>query len=81
MEMDEVIRKQLSDEDKKLAMKIGNLIAHARKEKNITQAELAKRLNLAQSMICTYEQGLIRIPITQFIKIAREIGRFFKCEI
>ena len=37
--------------------KIGEFIASKRKEKNMTQSELAKMLNTTQSVISDYENG------------------------
>ena len=65
---------KLINDDKMITEKVGSLIAKARKSKGISQAELAKKVNISQAMICTYEQGARRIPITQFIKIAEAIG-------
>ena len=67
-------RRELTKDEEIITKDVGYRIAKARKSKGITQIELAKRLNVSQSMICIYEQGRRRIPITQFIKIAQAIG-------
>ena len=66
-------RKILTGEDEKITKKIGNRIAQIRKNKGMTQFELAQQLNIDQSMICSYEQGRRRIPLLQFIKISKAI--------
>ena len=67
-------RKPLVGEEKEITKKVGQRIAAARRSKGITQVELAKRANMTQAIISSYEQGRRRIPITQFLKIADAIG-------
>lgn len=45
---------------------IGKIIKEARLEKNLTQNELAKQLNLTQDSISLWERGK-RIPDTQYV--------------
>jgi len=44
---------------------LGNRIAKFRKEHNLTQDELAKKMGVQQSSIASYESGRRQIPITQ----------------
>jgi transcriptional regulator with XRE-family HTH domain len=46
-------------------------IIHARKEKNLTQTELGKRLGLPQSYISKLESGRLDIRLSNIIEIAR----------
>ncbi|MFC1853868.1 helix-turn-helix domain-containing protein [candidate division CSSED10-310 bacterium] len=64
----------LNNKSKEVTKKVGMLIAQAHRSKGITQVELAKRLDITQGIICAYEQGRRRIPITKFINIAEAIG-------
>ncbi|MBN2258316.1 MAG: helix-turn-helix transcriptional regulator, partial [Anaerolineaceae bacterium] len=70
----ETNRKQITGLDKEITKKIGRIIARIRQNKKVTQVELAEMLNLDQSLICSYENGTRRIPINQFVKIARALG-------
>lgn len=67
-------RKQITGFDKEITIKIGRIIAKTRRSLHITQVELAEKLKLDQSLICSYENGTRRIPINQFVKIARALG-------
>ena len=67
---------------KDLKTRIGNLVRKLRKEKGLTQEELAERANLHPKYIGTIERGEIDIRIKNLLKItdALEIGlsEFFK---
>ena len=45
---------------------IGNRIKHLRKEKNISQSELARILHITRSSVNAWEMG-ISVPSTQYI--------------
>ena len=46
------------------------IVRDKRKEKGLTQTELAQQVNVAQSMICNIENGL-RVPS---VTVAKRIG-------
>lgn len=46
------------------------LLSAARKDRNLTQAELAARLNKPQSFVAKYENGERRIDVVEFVDIA-----------
>lgn len=46
----------------------------ARKNANLTQQELASRLNKPQSFVSKYENRERRLDIVEFLQIAQEIG-------
>lgn len=47
-----------------------NRLKELRKNKNITQLELAKHLNIAESTYCCYEKGINEPNIETLIKLA-----------
>ena len=47
-----------------------HLLIQARENANITQVELAKKLNKPQSFISKYEGGERRLDFTEFMEIA-----------
>lgn len=49
------------------------LLSAARKDSNLTQAELAERLNKPQSFVAKYENGERRIDVIEFIDITRAL--------
>ncbi|MBW1791213.1 MAG: helix-turn-helix transcriptional regulator [Deltaproteobacteria bacterium] len=50
--------------------RIGNLLAGARLKADLTQAQLAKKLNVRQNMISDYERGKRRLSPAMAKRIA-----------
>ena len=53
---------------------IGRRLARLRKERDLTQVELARRLNIPQSVLCDYERGHLRLNAEVLAHIARILG-------
>jgi len=53
---------------------IGERLARLRKERGITQQELAERLDLAQPNVSDYERGILRLHGELIVKIAGILG-------
>lgn len=67
MEVADVVRStQLNNEES-----IGERLARLRRERGITQAELAQKLDLAQPNISDYERGILRLNADLILKIAQ----------
>lgn len=49
-------------------------LVRLRKEKGVTQAELARRLGKPQPFISNIEHGIRRIDVIEFYAIARALG-------
>ncbi len=50
------------------------ILITARKEKGLTQRDLALRLSKPQSFVSKYERHERRLDVIEFVKIARAIG-------
>ena len=59
-----------------------SLLVDARKKRNLTQVELARRLDRPQSYVSKYERGERRLDVVEFLQIARALnidaGEFMK---
>ena len=53
---------------------LGQRIAHSRKERGMTQQQLAEVLGLKQYAIASYETGRYRIPVTLLPSMAEALG-------
>jgi transcriptional regulator with XRE-family HTH domain len=54
--------------------KLRQLLVVARKERGLTQSELAVRLGRRQTFVSKYELGERRIDVIEFLDIARELN-------
>ena len=52
---------------------VGKRIAAARKELNLTQAQLAEKLGVKQQVIASYEVGRRRVPLAFLVKLAEAL--------
>ncbi len=63
---------------------VGSKIRHLRKERNLTQSELATRIGVQQSDLCRMENGEYRVSLDTLFKIlgvfGMNIGEFFRDE-
>lgn len=57
--------------EKRTAAEIGARLAQLRKEKGITQGELAKLLNISQPMVSDYERGELRLHGELILQLTR----------
>jgi transcriptional regulator with XRE-family HTH domain len=53
---------------------IGSRIARLRKERGLTQKELAERLVVTQPVVSDYERDVIRIPADVVVAIAKNLA-------
>jgi transcriptional regulator with XRE-family HTH domain len=52
---------------------LGTRVAQARKERNITQVQLAATLGIAQQTLAHYEGGRLRLPASRLPALAQEL--------
>ncbi len=71
-EMTRKVEKKIPAADEAVAA-IGRRIAAFRKERGITQVELAARLGVTQGSLSQYEIGQARVVAEMLLKIAREL--------
>lgn len=53
---------------------VGSALAAARRRSNLTQDELASKLQKPQSFVSDFERGQRRIDIVEFVVIARALA-------
>lgn len=53
---------------------VGEILAAARRRANLTQDELAARLQKPQSFVSAFEAGKRRVDIAEFLLIVRTLG-------
>ena len=64
----------MTDDDKKFFQELGKRVAHWRKERGMTQAELADLLEVSQQSVASYEVGRLRIAISMLPRLAHALG-------
>ena len=64
----------ISKEEKTFFVQIGTRIAQLRKAQNITQVQLAERLDVSQQTINAYEVGRRRMPVSALPTLAHFLG-------
>ena len=65
---------KIADYDLVLDKKFGQILHDARKEANMTQAELAKRTHTTKSYISKIENGIITPSVGAFYRIISALG-------
>jgi len=53
---------------------LGERLAHIRKEKGVTQVELANRVGIVQNLVSAYECGRLRLQAEMAIRFAKALG-------
>lgn len=53
---------------------VGQILARVRKQKGLTQVEMAHRLGKPQSFVSAYEAGQRRVDILELLRIAEAMG-------
>lgn len=57
-----------------------SILAELRKDKGLSQAQLAKKLKKPQSFVSKYERGERRLDVVEFLDVAKILGAD-PCEI
>ncbi|TMQ03515.1 MAG: helix-turn-helix domain-containing protein [Deltaproteobacteria bacterium] len=63
----------VNTKDESFFKELGARIAQARKERNITQVQLAATLGIAQQTLAHYEGGRLRLPASLLPTLAQEL--------
>ena len=53
---------------------LGSRIAHARKDADLTQVQLADRIGIEQPQLASYEIGRRRVPVSLLPRLARALS-------
>lgn len=62
------------DPDPKLAAAIGKRLTAFRKERGMTQVELAEKLGVTQALLSKYERGEVRLTSPVIVRLADVLG-------
>ncbi len=54
--------------------RLRSLLVDARKQADLTQAQLASRLSRPQSFVSKFERGERRLDVVEFLEVARAVG-------
>ena len=54
--------------------KLLRLLAEARREAGLTQADVAKYMKRPQSFVSKYESGERRLDVVEFVQVCRAVG-------
>jgi transcriptional regulator with XRE-family HTH domain len=68
------VPKQLTGPAEKVRQTIAERLAKIRREKGVTQVEMAKKLKTSQSMYSRYESGELRLHADTVVSIAKVLG-------
>jgi transcriptional regulator with XRE-family HTH domain len=69
-----VLKTKLEEEDLAFSREVGARVARLRKERGITQKEMAEKLGISQPHVSFYENGQLRLHAEVLAKISRILG-------
>ncbi len=52
---------------------VGRILSQARKDRGVTQVEMARRLGKPQSFVSSYEAGQRRVDVLELLRIAQAL--------
>ncbi len=64
----------ISQEDKVFFSKLGQRIAQLRKERGLTQVQLAEILGVSQQHMQSFEKGRRRVPVSALPRLSKVLG-------
>lgn len=68
-----LLDEMMTDDDKIYYQKLGQHVAKLRKERDITQVQMAKALGISQQTIAAHEAGRRKIPVSLLAGLANEL--------
>jgi transcriptional regulator with XRE-family HTH domain len=63
----------MTQDEKEYFKVLGSRVAHLRKERGLTQVQLAETLGISQQMVASYEIGRRRIPVSMLPSLAQAL--------
>ena len=64
----------MNSQEQSYFVELGQRIAHLRKQRGITQVQLAKLLDCSQQRVVTLEKGRRRVPVTDLPVLSKALG-------
>jgi len=68
------MRPALTEEEKEFFRSFGARLAELRKERGLTQVQLAERLEITQQQLASYEVGRRRVPVSLLAPLAESLA-------
>jgi transcriptional regulator with XRE-family HTH domain len=68
------VRLTMSPEEKSFFRKLGSRIALLRKERGLTQVQLAEMLGISQQQVLSFEKGRRKVPVSALPNLSKALG-------
>ena len=64
----------MTTDEQTFFQKLGARIARLRKERGLTQVQLAQMLGVSQQTVTSFEKGRRRVPVSQLVPLSKALG-------
>lgn len=64
----------MTGDEREFFLRLGERMAQLRKERGLTQAELASTLGVSQQTVASFEKGRRRVPVSHLVPLSRALA-------